>query len=435
MPDAMELGEFFDQIGKDCDTAFRYRGWTLQNLSVTNINPLGKVHYITVTGSGDITASLRVFATIFNAAVAAGNKLAKGNRIDIVIDQVKVSKKFGLDIIPLSIQENGISAAEKLRRLTREKCADLGIAKRTQALPPFVQKIALVTIQGGSINNDLLHRSGLRPQRMLEFRFNPALVGSFRQQIEKIPGDVDLIVIYRGGKADAGMEFFDTLEAIEAIQATPAFVATGIGHQDEHTLLDDFADANWNTPSGAGDKIKSINRSFIDTIQTHCKAIDEHGLCAVRRIRSDNIDSLSATIGGSTDSILRRIKTDDINSRAARIRDSSRAAIGKLKEDQIFREICRLCGSLKSKVKESRLSRMQQSYQSILSLYRETLRTIRHGISLDKNAIEQLTLKISNHVSAAQEAKRAAKDRLRFSVALGIILVLVVLLLVALLLF
>lgn len=63
--------------------------------------------------------------------------------------------------------------------------------------------------------------------------------------------EVDVIAIIRGGGRNREMAVFDEVDILRAIAGSAKFIVTGIGHQRDHCLADDFADYVAATPTAA----------------------------------------------------------------------------------------------------------------------------------------------------------------------------------------
>jgi exodeoxyribonuclease VII large subunit len=132
-------------------------------------------------------------------------------------------------------------------------------------MPNVIRKIGLVT----SKQSDALHdfedtyrsEGGTAAVKLSDVRLQgdqaPQVIADAIRRVGK-SGDVDVIVLTRGGGRTADLAVFDSLLIAEAICRCTVPVITGIGHQRDHTLADEVADYKAITPTAVASYLARI---------------------------------------------------------------------------------------------------------------------------------------------------------------------------------
>jgi exodeoxyribonuclease VII large subunit len=167
----------------------------------------------------------------------------------------------------MQFQVRGLSAAgEGVLRLQvaalarRLESEGLMRPERKRALPPFPERIGLVTSPRGKAVHDVL--------RTLRRRYPVAevlLAGVAVEGIEaadnivaalaavgSAPG-VDVVIVARGGGSYEDLMPFNDERVARAIAGCPVPVVTGIGHEPDTTIADMVADLRASTPTAAAE--------------------------------------------------------------------------------------------------------------------------------------------------------------------------------------
>lgn len=144
------------------------------------------------------------------------------------------------------------------RRLASEGLTD---PARKRPLPAKPARIGLVTAAGCEARADVEHVLERVPQittRLVPVRVNGAdaapEVASAVQALSN-DGNVDLVLITRGGGPSEDLDAFNTESVARAIAACRVPVLTAIGHTRDETVADAVADLHFATPSGAAEQI------------------------------------------------------------------------------------------------------------------------------------------------------------------------------------
>jgi len=142
-------------------------------------------------------------------------------------------------------------------RLSQEGLFDQA---RKRPLPLFPRRIGLVTSPFGAAIKDILRIIGRR-YPLAEIILSPALVqgdeapSSIVEAIQILNswGQVDLIILARGGGSFEELMPFNDERVVRAVASSEIPVISGIGHEIDYTLADMAADVRAPTPSAAAE--------------------------------------------------------------------------------------------------------------------------------------------------------------------------------------
>lgn len=118
--------------------------------------------------------------------------------------------------------------------------------------------------------------------------------------------DVDAIIIIRGGGSRTDLEWFDNYNIAVSVKTSPIITICGIGHEIDHSVIDDVADYSFNTPTQVSYFIRDIlltkEKRIEYLIGTYWKKVND--LCdlipkinnTLDQISSDRLDKLEKVI-------------------------------------------------------------------------------------------------------------------------------------------
>jgi len=185
-------------------------------------------------------------------------------------------------------------------RLQAEGLFDAG---RKRPLPEFPRRVGIVTSPTGAALRDVLNVLARRwpllevivaPTRVQGDEAPPQIVVALERLSAR--GDVDAIVVTRGGGSIEDLWAFNDERVARAIAAAPAPVISGVGHETDFTIADFIADVRAPTPSAAAELL-TPNR-------------DDYRL---------TIDAYAAQLGAIVDARLREARSAlEMNARALR---------------------------------------------------------------------------------------------------------------------
>jgi exodeoxyribonuclease VII large subunit len=229
---------------------------------------VGEISDVHVARSGHSYFSLqddagRLRCALFRSA-ARGLAFEPEDGLEVLVygDVSIYGARGDLQIIVRQLEPRGRGALqlafEQLRR--RLEAEGLFDPARKRPLPPLPRRIGVVTSPTGAAIHDILEVTGRR------FPAIPLLLAPARVQGEGAEeeiaealdvlssrGDVDLILLARGGGSLDDLRPFNTETLARAIVRSTVPVLCGVGHEVDVTIADLAADARAPTPSAAAE--------------------------------------------------------------------------------------------------------------------------------------------------------------------------------------
>ena len=167
--------------------------------------------------------------------------------VQLIVDQVR----------PEGMGEQELKLAELKLRLEKEGLFD---ASRKRGVPQFPSRVAVVTSPSGSVWHDI--RTVVeRRYPLAELVLAPAAVqgphaaATVRDAFSALDagGDVDVVILARGGGSLEDLVPFNDEGVARAVFASRAPVISAVGHETDHTIVDLTADVRAPTPSAAAE--------------------------------------------------------------------------------------------------------------------------------------------------------------------------------------
>lgn len=160
-------------------------------------------------------------------------------------------------IVVNTVEPVGVGALQKAFDALKKKLADKGYfdSHRKRPLPPYIQKIGLMTSSYGAVIHDF--KKNLAPcgfdVSLLDVRVEGAdaeesLCSAIRWFNTKCP-DRDILVLIRGGGGLENLKAFNSERLAEAIITSRIPIVVGIGHEQDQTIADFVADKSFSTPT------------------------------------------------------------------------------------------------------------------------------------------------------------------------------------------
>jgi exodeoxyribonuclease VII large subunit len=204
--------------------------------------------------------------------IAAGFAPRAGQHV-LARGRVSVYEARGdYQLIVEHLEEAGIGALRREFEKLKVKLATEGLfaLESKRSLPPFPQRIAVVTSPTGAALRDILH--------VLARRFAPTAVLIYPTAVQgaaAAPGIVaalelasdraecDVLILARGGGSLEDLWAFNDERVARAIRACAIPVVTGIGHEIDFTIADFAADARAPTPSAAAESVVPDRQTWL----------------------------------------------------------------------------------------------------------------------------------------------------------------------------
>lgn len=175
---------------------------------------------------------------------------------------------------------------EELRR--RLDAEGLLAAERKRPLPMLPRRVGLVTSGDGAARDDFLGNAWARfPEAdvllvdvPVQGEPAPALIARAIAHLDR-RGDVDVIVVARGGGSLEDLMAFNSEPVCRAIAAAATPVVSAVGHERDVTLCDLVADARASAPSAAAALVLP-SREALDVRLADARAAARRGLLRAR---------------------------------------------------------------------------------------------------------------------------------------------------------
>lgn len=148
-----------------------------------------------------------------------------------------------------------LAAIERRRRELRER--GWFDEERKRDLPAFPERVGIVTSRDGDARHDVREAIHERHPGVDIVLAHASVQGERAPEelaagVRALDGDVDIIVVGRGGGSGDDLAAFRTERVAEAIVESETPVVAAVGHREDRTIADEAADASAITPTAAG---------------------------------------------------------------------------------------------------------------------------------------------------------------------------------------
>ncbi|GIW09822.1 MAG: exodeoxyribonuclease VII large subunit [Chloroflexi bacterium] len=207
----------------------------------------------------DEQAALRC---VFFRAHARAQGLADGDQV-VVHGHLSVYEPRGeVQIVVDLVQPAGLGILRLRFEQLKAKLEAEGLfdPARKRPLPPFPQRIGLITSPAGAVLHDIqtiisrrypLVELVLAPCQVQGDEAVPQILAALEQLNAR--DDIDLIILARGGGSAEDLWCFNDERLARAIFASRIPVVSAVGHETDFTLVDFVADLRAPTPSAAAE--------------------------------------------------------------------------------------------------------------------------------------------------------------------------------------
>jgi len=219
----------------------------------------------------DPVAEVSLNATCARALAA---DLTEGSRVVVLGKPSYWMARGSLSLAVSQIRQVGIgellARIERLRVLLQQE--GLFDAGRKKPLPFLPGKVGLVTGRASAAERDVLENARRRWPAVQFVVENVAVQGHLAVQqcveaLRTLDGQVDVIVIARGGGSVEDLLPFSDEALLRAVAACRTPVVSAIGHEPDSPLLDFVADVRCSTPTDAGKRVVPDVREELARVQ------------------------------------------------------------------------------------------------------------------------------------------------------------------------
>jgi exodeoxyribonuclease VII large subunit len=228
--------------------------------------------------------------------VESGAQVVAHGRISLY--EVRGDLQFYVDFVqPEGVGELAMEFERLKARLEQEGLFE---QSRKRPLPPFPERIGVVTSPTGAVFHDICAILARR-WPLAEIVLAPSGV----QGIEAVRGIVagiaalndapgmDVIIVARGGGSMEELWAFNEEAVARAIYASHAPVVSAVGHETDYTIADYVADVRAPTPSTAAELVAPDRRTVATTIVARRAALST----AVRLCLDEGVGCLRGALG------------------------------------------------------------------------------------------------------------------------------------------
>jgi exodeoxyribonuclease VII large subunit len=231
----------------------------------------GHLYFTLKDESAQLSAVLwRSRAASVKFAPEDGQKVVVTGRITVY----EARGNYQIDVI--SIRPVGVGELQMAFERLKEKLRAEGLfdQERKKPIPGFPQRIGLVTSPTGAVIHDMMTIMGrrfpgiqaiLRPVRVQ----GPGAAAEIAQGVREFNeyGDVDLIIVGRGGGSLEDLWPFNEEPVARAIAASKIPVVSAVGHETDVTIADFVADLRAPTPSAAIELVVPDRRELLEHVR------------------------------------------------------------------------------------------------------------------------------------------------------------------------
>lgn len=333
------------------------------------------------------------------------------------------------------LEPKGIGALQMALEQLKEKLAREGLfdSARKRPLPFFPRRIGIVTSLAGAAIRDMLTIIHRRCP-VLNVLIAPVPVqgdGAAAQIAAAIRdlgacGEVDVLIVGRGGGSIEDLWCFNDEEVVRAIAESPVPVVSAVGHEVDFTLADFAADYRAPTPSAAAEAVAPVLADLIRTL-THLAERQERAIRSRLRLVQHQLSSHCGALPVVMLRIQRRMqRVDEAATRLAHcMRETLSSWRQRIMQSQqamsIHSPLMRIRGALV--LAPQLLKRAEQRMRAMLASRRQTigslaaalhslspLAILARGYSIVQTVPEGRTVKSTKEVALGDDVRARLAD-------------------------
>jgi len=253
------------------------------NPYLSNVWVKGEIYNLTYHSSGHIYFTLKDDSASISAVFF---KYANKNLKFRLEDGMKVLVSGGITVFEkrgsyqlnvLQARPEGAGELQKRIEQLKKKLSEEGLFDqlRKKELPFLPARLGIVTSPTGAAVRDII-KVALRRYSNIEIIIAPAKVqgddaaasiAAAIRELNKPRWNIDVIIAGRGGGSFEDLMPFNEEIVIRAFAESAVPIISAVGHQIDHPLSDDAADAAAPTPSAAAEIAIPLKSDFIDEIE------------------------------------------------------------------------------------------------------------------------------------------------------------------------
>ena len=284
---------------------------------VSNCRPAASGHVYFTLKDGEAQLPIVLFrrqAQLLRFKVRDGMAVRARGRVSLY------ESRGQLQLIAETVEEQGTGALQRAFEELRARLLAEGLFDRPKRpLPAFPRSIGIITSPSGAVIQDIVNVVRRRHARLnlmvypatMQGTGCPGSVAAGVRWFNRHPGQVDLIVIARGGGSIEDLNGFNDEALARVIAASQLPVVSAIGHETDTTIADFVADLRAPTPSAAAELITAAQHRIEERVESLERRVHRAGMYHLMSARQ----RLALR---SADQVLVRLR-DSIGRRAQRI--------------------------------------------------------------------------------------------------------------------
>ncbi|MCQ2202617.1 MAG: exodeoxyribonuclease VII large subunit [Bacteroidales bacterium] len=191
-----------------------------------------------------------------------------------------------------TLGEYELKRKQTIEQLTQDGYMDL---QKQLELPTFIRRVAIISANTAAGYGDFMNQLSASEYGGCECQLYPALMqgtgapesiinalGSIQSDLEEMVREFDAVVIIRGGGSKQDLACFDDYVLATYIATFPLPIITGIGHEQDTSVVDMVAFQRVKTPTAAAEYIIDHNSSQYTLVEDYKRILSD----AVARILS-----------------------------------------------------------------------------------------------------------------------------------------------------
>lgn len=291
----MTLFELTNLIKLELENNLEPSYWVIAEISELRLNQKGHCYLELVEKENSfIQAKIRAniwsytYRTISSQFESAtGTPLKAGIKVLFNVS-INFHEVYGMSVTVNNLDPNyTIGERSRMREETLKKLNEAGLTDQNKNLhlPEVPQQIAIISSESAAGYGDFMNQLNENP-RGYHFRtelFTALLQGneaviSIRKALKAIhesDSHFDVVVIIRGGGAQADLDCFDTFELARAIAMFPLPMLAGIGHERDQTVVDFVAHTSLKTPTAVAEFLIAGMERFNDALHEYIYRIEK----------------------------------------------------------------------------------------------------------------------------------------------------------------
>jgi exodeoxyribonuclease VII large subunit len=251
---------------------------------VSNVSRPASGHVYFTLKDGESQLKSVFFAKRYAPASSTTAHLIEHGQAVVAHGRISLYEQRGeLQLYVDFVQPEGVGAlqAEFERLKARLEQQGLFDEARKRPLPVFPQRIGVVTSESGAVFHDICHVLERRwPLAEIVLAPTPVqgpdavsgIIGGLAQLNAR--GDIDVIIVGRGGGSIEELWAFNEEPVARAIFASAVPVISAVGHETDTTIADYVADRRAPTPSAAAEIVAPDRREIRDRLGIDAGALE-----------------------------------------------------------------------------------------------------------------------------------------------------------------